>query len=127
MNPDYSTKTIKFAGIVLVLFASLLVPQRASMAQEPAPSAPKSPTEVQQLKDRLQQLEDTVNQLKSQLELIESSKPKTGIAEGEKISAPSEVPTTTTATATAPKPADANGESSFSVYGFVMLDAGYQF
>ena len=48
---------------------------------------------------------------------------KPGAATGELISAPA-----TAATATAPRSPDTlQGESSFTIYGFAMLDAGYQF
>jgi hypothetical protein len=98
--------------------AAALVAQTQE-TQKPAP-------EVQQLKDRLQQLEQTVEQLKAQLNSIESKPSEPAVANtsaptGEKISA------TAAAPGTAAKPQDQKGESTFTIYGFAMLDAGYQF
>jgi outer membrane DcaP-like protein len=113
--------------VALVLGAVLLSMSgfyTLAQAQEPQKQTP----EVQQLKERLRQLEQTVDEMKKQLESMEESK-KTDAPAGEKISSPA---TTTSAATTAPattttKPQDSPGESTFEVYGFAMLDAGYQF
>jgi len=118
-------------GLVLTLIV-LLFSTQSLVAQTVETQKPT--TEVQQLKDRLQQLEQTVLQLKSQLESIEASPRKPSSAVGETVAAPaaatSSVPTTGTATTAVvpePKPQDPKGESTFEVYGFAMLDSGYQF
>jgi hypothetical protein len=99
----------------LLLLSPLSLPAQAQEPQKPTP-------EVQQLKDRLLQLEQTVEELKAQINSMEVAK-KPGAATGELISAPA-----TAATATAPRSPDTPaGESSFTIYGFAMLDAGYQF
>src|SRR4029077_852775 len=73
---------------------------------------------------------------KAALKAVESSQKAagTGTAAGDRIAAPANS-TPTTSTAPAPPPgttiipdrAQATGESTFSIYGFAMLDAGYQF
>src|SRR6185369_12545363 len=77
----------------------------------------------------LQQLEQTVLELKSQIGAIEEKK---------SASAPTVVqatysPEATAAAEPAPAPAEpakpqdsGRGESTFQIYGFAMLDAGYQ-
>jgi len=119
---SYSSHFMRIAGLGLMLIALILVPVRSLTAQTPEPQKPVS--EVEQLKQRLQQLEQTVVQLKSQLESIESAK-KTDVAAGEKVA--TTTPATDPSGAPAAKPDDAPGESTFSIYGFAMLDAGYQF
>ena len=124
-------KAARFAGFTLVVTTFLLIPATASVAQSQESQKPAPAPEVQQLKERLQQLEQTVEQLKAQLHSIEDSqKPNTatGEATGEKVAAPATMTTTAAAAATAPKPQDdKKGESTFQIYGFAMLDAGYQF
>jgi len=109
-------------GFTLLITTFLLLPSVSLQAQAQEPQKPTA--EVQQLKDRLQQLEQTVEELKAQIHSIDEAK-KPGAATGELISAPAAA---TTTTATAPRsPDNPPGESSFTVYGFAMLDAGYQF
>ena len=81
----------------------------------------KQTPEVDQLKERLQQLEDTVRELKGQINALEEAKaPKV-------VEATYSTPPTQPAEPAPPKPQDSKGESTFEVYGFAMLDAGYQF
>ena len=119
---SYPSHFMRIAGLGLMLIALILVPVRSLTAQTPEPQKPVS--EVEQLKQRLQQLEQTVVQLKSQLESIEAAK-KTDVAAGEKVA--TTTPATDPSGAAAAKPDDPPGESTFSIYGFAMLDAGYQF
>src|SRR6185369_4392154 len=115
-----SSKAIVVAA-ALLLFASSSV-----LAQTQEPAKPSS--EVDQLKQRLQQLEQTVLELKGQIDAIETKKkdPAPAIVEAT-YSDPPAAPADT-AKAEAAKPAqDAKGESTFQIYGFAMLDAGYQF
>jgi hypothetical protein len=104
--------------------ATLLLPARSLVAQTPEPQKPNP--EVQQLRERLLQLEQTVELLKTQITSLEAPQKK-DVATGERISASATaaVPVTVTIPAAAPKPQ--GGESTFEVYGFAMLDAGYQF
>jgi len=119
--------TSSFMRQVLLSIAAVVYATVCSSAAE-AQQPPAPPSEVQQLKDRLKQLEQTVEDLKAQV-----AKKNEQSATGEKIGATvSDVPATVSDTGTAsaaspPRPDDPKGESSFQVYGFVMLDAGYQF
>jgi DcaP outer membrane protein len=121
MQTNHPSRPIRVVGFILMAAALLLLPARSLMAQSPEPQKP-SP-EVQQLKERLLQLEQTVEQLKTQITSMEDSQKRPDAAAGEKVAAPVTVPVT------AAKPADDDkkGESSFTIYGFAMLDAGYQF
>jgi hypothetical protein len=115
----------KVLAISFVLMALVFVPGHSTIAQtkEPQTSTP----EVQQLKERLQQLEQTVKDLKEQITSIEVRKdaPPAIIQATYSSSA---APESASVTETSPKPAqNASGESTFEIYGFAMLDAGYQF
>ena len=92
--------------------------------QQPQGSA----AEVQQLKDRLKVLEQTVEELKAQLVAIEGARNNTQAATGEKTAATvTNVASSPDLSAPNPKPDEPKGESTFTIYGFAMLDAGYQF
>jgi len=78
-------------------------------------------SEVEQLKLRLQQLEETVRELKGQITAIEETKTNPTPQVVEALYTDPAPPNP------APKPQDPKGESTFEVYGFAMLDAGYQF
>lgn len=121
MQINHRRRPVRFASLVLTAVALLLLPARSLVAQSTEPQKP-SP-EVQQLKERLLQLEQTVEQLKTQITSIEDSKKKPDAATGEKVAVAATMP----ATPAQPQDSEKKGESTFSVYGFVMLDAGYQF
>jgi len=131
MKISHRPEPVTSAGLILAVMALISVPAHSLVAQSAGPQKPTS--EVQHLLDRLQQLEQTVEGLKAQLKAIEEAqKTSTGGATGEKVAAStSTVAPTTDATTTAPAPparsSDPQGESSFQIYGFAMLDAGYQF
>ena len=113
----------KLAGLVFALIALLLVHESPTVAQTQTTTTQKS--EVEQLKDRLQQLEQTVLELKGQINAAEESRKNPTPVVMDATYTPA-----TTSTAAAAKPAqdsDKKGESTFEVYGFAMLDAGYQF
>ena len=120
--------TLLVAAFVLNPWGSLLA--QSQEPQKPATEVPQKPsTEVQQLKERLQQLEETVEKLKAQISTVEESQTsatKTDVAVGTQIS--SSATSTTAPMAAAPKSEDeGKGESTFAIYGFAMLDFGYQF
>lgn len=128
------TRLNKLLALGIAALMPLLLAPPASLAQSPEPQKPAP--EVQQLKERLGQLEQVVEDLKAQLKAVENSQKTagTGTATGDRIAAPaSSTGTTSTAPASAPgttivpDSAQATGESTFSIYGFAMLDAGYQF
>jgi DcaP outer membrane protein len=108
-------------GFALVLTALFFFSSSAfSQTQEPTTQTP----EVEELKKRLQQLEQTVIELKGQIDGIEKKKSSTPIVEATYKEPASPPETASTAPA---KPQDSKGESTFQIYGFAMLDAGYQF
>jgi len=111
------------AVLFLALIALFLVQTRAALAQTQEPAKPT--LEVQQLKERLQQLEQTVLELKGQINAIEEAK-KQGPAP-RIIDATYSEPASVESAAPPAKPQNSQGESTFQVYGFAMLDAGYQF
>jgi hypothetical protein len=128
MKPmDRKSNWHKRPGLALALVALVLVQGRSSLAQTKEPQAQAPPTEVQQLKERLLQLEQTVKDLKDQITSMEGRKDPAPAIVQAAYSAP-DVPESTTVTPEPPsKPQDSKGESTFEVYGFAMLDAGYQF
>jgi septal ring factor EnvC (AmiA/AmiB activator) len=123
MNRPLSWRTP--AAFALVLSALFLFSNSSafSQTQEPTPQTP----EVEQLKKRLQALEQTVVELKGQIDAIETKKKSSTPAIIEATYSEPATPADTASTAPA-KPQDNNkGESTFQIYGFAMLDAGYQF
>jgi len=116
--------------------AVLLGAAQAIWAQGPAPaSTPQPDTEpdVQILKERVKQLEQTVEELKKQIGLVEAAqKPATNVTSnaGQPSTGVSSLPGSTSslpAAIPAGKADNPNGESKFEVYGFAMLDTGYDF
>ena len=118
------TTAKKAAGFILTLLLLQAIDGRISMAQ--TPEVKKQPTEVEQLKQRLQQLEETVKDLKTQLSAIEEAKTNPAPKVVEATYSDSAQPTTAAAEEPA-EPQDQKGESTFQIYGFAMMDAGYQF
>ena len=120
----------RIATLTVALIATISLHERV-IGQTQTPEVKKPQTseetkrpqtsEVEQLKLRLQQLEETVRELKGQITAIEDTKtnPTPQIVEALYTDPAPPNP--------APKPQDPKGESTFEVYGFAMLDAGYQF
>ena len=116
----------RITAFTLGLLALLAITNRSTLGQSQTTTTTKP--EVDQLKERLLLLEQTVRDLKGQINAMEESQkkplpaatvePVSGAAEGVAIAAPAKSPD---------KPQDGKGESTFTVYGFAMLDAGYQF
>src|SRR3954447_26291690 len=131
MRTQDQLRLARILTLSLVIVALFLMSAHAALAQSEETS--KTNPEVQQLKQRLLQLEQTVQQLKAQIDSAEETQKKTGTASGEKISAPASTsaatikPASTSPTTGTPQDDTSKGESTFDVYGFVMLDAGYQF
>jgi DcaP outer membrane protein len=114
-------------GFTVALAALLFFQSGSTFAQTPEATKPTS--EVEQLKQRLQQLEQTVVELKGQITAIEETKkqsPAPAIVQATYSDSAVAPATAATASDAAPKPQVAKGESTFEVYGFAMLDAGYQ-
>jgi DcaP outer membrane protein len=124
MKTDHFNALIRIAWFSLVAVTLLGTSTHSIVAQSPEPQ--KQTPEVQQLKDRLQQLEQTVQELKGQINAIEETQktPPPKIVQADYSPAD---PSSPTPPATASKPPDGKGESTFEIYGFAMLDAGYQF
>ena len=120
-NTRFMSRT--FAGFILAL---CLFQSGTALAQTQEPA--KQPTDVEQLKQRLQQLEQTVSDLKGQLTAIEEAKkkePAAAVVEAKySVPPPAESPEPV---ATEKPQNNGKGESTFQIYGFAMLDAGYQF
>ena len=119
----------KVATFAIALIATVSIHGRViGQTQTPEVKKPqtaeetKKQSEVEQLKLRLQQLEDTVKELKGQIGAIEEA--KTTETQPKVVDALYTEPPTPEPE---PKPQDVKGESTFQVYGFAMLDAGYQF
>ena len=129
MKPNLQRMT-RAAGAALlagVLMTAGSQPARAQSQQD----EPKQSPAVEQLKDKVKQLEQTVEELKGQINAIESTQKEaaarqtTAAPVGEAIAAgaPAPVP------GPAPEPRQAekkDGGGTFEVYGFAMLDMGYQ-
>jgi hypothetical protein len=131
MKSDRLSKRTILSTAALTLIAFLAITAQPVDAQTQGPQ--KATSEVQQLKDKLQKLEQTVQELKKQIGEMEQAK-----------KAPAADPSTQASTRTpAEQPAgngnngpaengnnkkqESNTETTFQVYGFAMLDAGYQF
>jgi hypothetical protein len=109
---------------VATLIAIVFLGSAAQSIQAQSTDAQKQTPDVQQLKDRVKQLEQTVEELKGQISAIEVAQKPPSTATGENVS----VPANTTVAAEKPKAAqDKGGGNTFEVYGFAMLDTGYEF
>lgn len=117
-------KWIRALGATLIAIVLPAVAAQSIRAQ--SPEAQKQAPEVQQLKDRVKQLEQTVEELKGQINAIEDAQKQPETAVGEPIAATSGPPLPTEKPA-AVAPQDKTGGSTFEIYGFAMLDMGYQF
>lgn len=134
----------KWASVfMLVLFSVglLIVPMSSAFGQ--STDEPKPKTEAELLKERLLQLEKTVSDLKDQLNAMEQAKVPPQLKQATMVEATYKPAVATSAPKTAvnmlpddtpakPRPdatkgQTSQGESTFEVYGFAMLDAGYQF
>jgi hypothetical protein len=153
MEPNHQTRWIRmgapFMAIVILTIATHSVAARAQAPQKATP-------ELQQLKDQLQQVDEVMQELKGQINALEQAQNAGGsisrtpaqtsasgdTAQSDQSPAPKAVEATYSAKAdlstspfAAPATSVANphpqgialGESTFQVYGFAMLDAGYDF
>jgi len=126
MKLDSRSRVLSLTVSALTLVVLLLFPGAPVFAQTPEPAKPTS--EVEQLKQRLQQLEQTVSDLKGQINAIEDAKTKSPAPAAVIDAKYSETTTPPPASPPEEKQQDSGkGESTFTIYGFAMLDAGYQF
>jgi hypothetical protein len=115
-------KWIRAAGLALIAIVLLGSAARSIRAQ--SQDAQKQTPDVQQLKDRVKLLEQTVEELKGQINAIEDARKQPEAPASDTLAPPSD----TTIAAEQPKPAkEKNGGSTFEIYGYAMLDMGYQF
>jgi hypothetical protein len=111
MKPKYVSRWMQRSCVVIVilLFATWMQAQ----------SQDSQPPDLQQLKIKLQQLEQEMQELKGQINAVE---------QGEK---PQVAPTATTSAAPGGAPSKtekpATQKSNIDLYGFIMLDTGYDF
>lgn len=109
-----SKQVISVALLFLTLF--LICPKLA-----PAQTPNTRDQQIQQLKDKLQQLEQMMNDVRSEINAIqkEGNQPASATAPAE-VAQP---PAVAVATPTEEKKPEAKG--SLNIYGFVMVDSGY--
>jgi len=123
MRPNLQT-WIRAAGATLT--AIVLLGSAAPSVRAQSPDAQEQSPDVQKLKERVKQLEQTVEELKGQIGVIEEAQKQPNRAAGETVAAPANV--TAEGEMPAAKPAkDDKGGNTFEVYGFAMLDMGYDF
>ena len=122
MNLNNLLRVVSATLLAFVLFSAAPSLRAQSSNQQNAKQADS--TEVQQLKERLQRLEQTMLELKGQLNTLEDAQKK---PEAAIVQATYSTPTTPAGAASKPQGSGGQGESSFTIYGFAMLDAGYQF
>ncbi|MFL6230670.1 MAG: DcaP family trimeric outer membrane transporter [Pyrinomonadaceae bacterium] len=104
-----------------IIFPAVAAQSLRAQSQDP----PKQTPEVQQLKDRLKLLEQTVEELKGQINAIGDAQKQPAAAAGETIAAPASSAPSGEPAAAKPRQ-DTKTGGSFEVYGFAMLDMGYQ-
>lgn len=81
--------------------------------------------DVQQLKDKVKRLEQTVEELKEQINAVENAQKRAETAVSEAPAVTDNLPVNNQKPGTAG--AEKKGESTFEIYGFAMMDSGYQF
>lgn len=115
-------------GIYLYLVITAFFAVAAQSVQAQATPTPQPSDEVQKLKDQVKELEKLVNELKKKIDTVEEAQKQAPTAA--KTPLPSGVPVAVDTKMPAPPtpPKDENeGKSTFEVYGFAMLDIGYDF
>lgn len=125
---------LRAARGILPAFVFLAAAALSIQAQNPGVQNPetqnsnasKQSPDVQELKDRVQQLEQTIEELKQQIGAVETAKKPATVDNPAPVDQPPSAPPVSTTPVDKPKQDDSKGESTFEIYGFVMLDAGYQ-
>jgi hypothetical protein len=121
MKTQLRSNATRLLGMIVIGFACLIFDGRLAQAQDTQKVSSDVSPEVQQLREKLERLEQTVQELKAQINTMEAA-PKP--AETSIVQATYEAPGTSVEPA--PK-RQGKGESTLEIYGFAMLDAGYQF
>ena len=122
MGSNRSTIWTRAMRAILPVIALFVLCIRPALAQ----SGDSKKPDLEQLQKRLEQLEQEVRDLKSQLSAAQQAQ-KTAAA----LTA-TPAPAVVSAPAAAPKPAEAAqkpaaGGTTLDIYGFAMLDSGYDF
>jgi len=118
------------AGSVALAIILIGGATEAVRSQGPAPASTPQPesTDVEVLKDRVRQLEETVLALKKQMGMIEDmQKPTAAPVTNANLNQPKSNATSSIPAAPGQPVDNPQGESKFEVYGFAMLDTGYDF
>ncbi len=126
-------RVLKAACSAITLVLLLAAPSLLS-----AQDVPKESPEVKKLNERVEVLEQTIQELKDQLASMNEAKKtaKVDIVEATYKPPPAVYKPDTTSTVAQPtrvdpagsvKPDEDRGDTTFQVYGFVMLDMGYDF
>jgi hypothetical protein len=149
MNSNRLATSIRACGQLLIIFAIVAVATSSRVtAQTPEP--PKTSQTVRELREKLQQLEQAMMELKGQINAVEQRErgtdaasptagyspdsvqkipggPSAGASAGDLVVTRSAAGAEKVTTPASPKPQASSGESTFEVYGFAMLDMGYEF
>jgi len=119
---------LKFIAVLSAMLFVLQAPSIIAQSQDTPKENPTQTQEVEKLKERLQQLESTVRELKAQIGSLEEKKNQApAMVEATYSPAPATPVTPAPDPAAKPQDDEKKGESTFEVYGFAMLDSGYQF
>ena len=153
MHSNRQIKLMRITGATLMVVALLVVAPQSAGAQ--SEQAQKAPPNLQELREKLLLLEQSMQELKGQINAAEQSQKTSGAPingtpgkvggeypndkplktpggptnEGNSdlaLASPASAGAGKTPEKVTPKPAQ-NTESTFEVYGFAMLDMGYQF
>ena len=147
---SHQAKWMRILGALLMAISILSPAPKSGAAQAQEPQ--KSASELEQLKDRLQQLEKVMQEIKGQINGMEQAQKPGGsgtpaptqasasasVEQKGKSSAPKAIEAVystkadppadpATAVASPRRQDDKKGENTFQIYGFAMLDAGFQF
>jgi outer membrane murein-binding lipoprotein Lpp len=115
------TMTSSFAGRRIRILNIVVIPALLLAAIHPAPAQTAQSPDLQQLKSKLEQLEQEMQQLKGQINAVENQTPAKPAKTTIEVSATTEKPPE----ATEAEVKEQN--NTIDLYGFVMLDSGYDF
>ena len=123
---------------IRVGLAGLFIFFSSAISVTPASAQDTKPPDMQQLNNKLEQLEKELEEVKSQLRAavaaqnpsnVQTAPPGKAPAEpGSAVAIPSESPVAATPAGTVPMEGEITApKGSVDIYGFVMLDTGYDF
>ena len=125
MNRKHLLTKTSILGLALLVLLELSMGSVAAQSQPPTTQVQTQSSD--QLKERVQQLEQTVRELKKQIDAMEAQKAATPAVVQAGYTEPPATESVDAKPNADAKPKSQQGESTFEVYGFAMLDAGYQF